>query len=98
MAAEKILIIDAEEPSVAMMTAPLKKRGYEVTVAQDGQAGLRLAYQHQPDLVLLDAVLPDRDGWDLCRQLRELSDMPIIFVSARSDTSDVIRGLALGAD
>jgi len=95
---EKILIIDAEEPTVEMISMLLKERGFEVYDASCAQTGLRMAYQHQPNLILLDVVLPDRDGWDICRQLRDLSDMPIIFISARSDKDDVIKGLDLGAD
>lgn len=96
--AETILIIDAEKPIVEMTSLLLKKRGYQVYDAFCAQTGLRMAYQHQPDLVLLDVVLPDRNGWDVCRQLRDLSDMPIIFISARTDKDDVIKGLELGAD
>ena len=96
--AGKILIIDAEKPAVEIMSMLLKERGFEVYHAFCAQTGLRMAYQHQPDLVLLDVVLPDRDGWDICRQLRDLSDMPIIFISARTDKDDVIKGLEIGAD
>lgn len=96
--ADKILIIDDEKPTVDMLSALLKRRGYVVYGALCAQAGLRMAYQHQPDLVLLDVILPDRDGWQICRQLRDLSDMPIIFVSAKSDKDDVIKGLEIGAD
>ena len=96
--AEKILIIDDEKATVDFISTLLKERGYEVYSAYCAQTGLRMAYQHHPDLVLLDVVLPDRDGWDICRQLRDLSDMPIILVSARADKSDVIKGLEIGAD
>ena len=96
--AAKILIIDAEKPTVDMISTLLKKRGSEVYAAFCAQTGLRMAYQHQPDLVLLDVVLPDRDGWEVCRQLRDLSDMPIIFISARTDKDDVVKGLEIGAD
>jgi len=96
--ADRILIIDDEKSTVDMLSALLKARGFEVYNAFCAQAGLRMAYQHQPDLVLLDVILPDRDGWDICRQLRDLSDMPIIFVSASADKSDVIKGFELGAD
>lgn len=96
--AEKILIIDDEKSTVHLLSLLLKERGYEVYDAPDAQTGLRMAYKHQPDLVLLEVVLPDREGWDVCRQLRDLSDMPIIFVSARADKTDVIKGLEVGAD
>lgn len=96
--AEKILVIDDEKPTVEMMSTLLTGRGFEVYAAHCAQEGLRKAYSHQPDLVLLDVILPDRDGWEICRQLREMSDMPIIFVSARTDSNDVVKGLELGAD
>lgn len=96
--AAKILIIDDEKPTVELLSLLLKERGFEVCDAPDAQTGLRMAYQHQPDLVLLEVVLPDRDGWDICRQLRDLSDMPIIFVSARAGKGDVVKGLEVGAD
>ncbi len=96
--ADKILIIDDEKLAVDMLGKLLAKRGFEVYKADSGQDGLRKAYHHQPDLVLLDVVLPDMDGWEICRRLRELSDMPIIFVSARKDKNDIIKGLEIGAD
>ncbi len=96
--AETILIIDGEKPAVEVISLLLKERGFKVYDAPDAQTGLRMAYRQQPDLVLLEAVLPDRDGWDICRQLRDLSDMPIIFLSVRKDKNDVIRGLEAGAD
>ena len=96
--ADKILIIDDEKPTVEMMSQLLMKRGFEVFKASCAQDGLRKAYHHQPDLVLLDVILPDMDGWEICRRLRELSDMPIIFVSARKDKNDIIKGLEIGAD
>lgn len=98
MSAGKILIIDGEQPTVDVISALVRQLDYEVYHALSGQEGLRIAYQLQPDLVILDAVLPDRDGWAICRQLRDLSDMPIIFVSARKNKEDVITGLELGAD
>src|SRR5690606_1078648 len=59
---------------------------------------LRKAYRSQPDLVLLDIMMPDMDGWDVCKRLREMSDVPIIFLTARGETRDVVRGLEMGAD
>ena len=96
--ADKILIIDDEKPAVEVMAQLLAKRGFEVYTADCAQSGLRKAYHHQPDLVLLDVILPDMDGWEICRRLRELSDMPIIFVSAKNDKNDIIKGLEIGAD
>ena len=95
---EKILVIDDDKQTVDYVSGVLKRRGFEVFEAYCAQGGLRQAYRNQPDLVLLDVILPDKDGWEMCRQLREMSDMPIIFLSARKDRGDIIRGLDIGAD
>ncbi len=95
---EKILVIDDDKQTVDYVSGVLKRRGFEVFEAYCAQGGLRQAYRNQPDLVLLDIILPDKDGWEMCRQLREMSDMPIIFLSARKDRGDIIRGLDIGAD
>ena len=95
---EKILVIDDDKPTVEYVSSVLKRRGFEVFKAHCAQAGLRQAYSNQPDLVLLDVILPDKDGWEMCRQLREMSDVPIIFLSARKDKVDIIKGLDIGAD
>ncbi len=95
---DKILIIDDEEMTVHLLTLLLEKRGFEVIKAFAADDGLRKAYRHQPDLVLLDIMMPDMDGWDVCKRLREMSDMPIIFITAKDDTKDVVRGLEMGAD
>ncbi|MCA9906050.1 MAG: response regulator transcription factor, partial [Anaerolineae bacterium] len=96
--AEKILVIDDEDTTVQLIALLLERRGYEVVKAFSAEDGLRKAYRHQPDLVLLDVMMPDMDGWEVCRRLRDMSDMPIIFLTAKDDTADVVRGLELGAD
>jgi len=96
--AEKILVIDDEEPTVQLIAMLLERRGFEVIKAYRAEEGLRKAYRHQPDLVLLDIMMPDMDGWDVCKRLREMSDVPIIFLTARSDVKDVVKGLEMGAD
>jgi len=96
--AEKILIIDDEEPTVNLIGMLLERRDFEVIKAYRAEEGLRKAYKHQPDLVLLDIMMPDMDGWEVCQRLREMSDVPIIFLSARGETRDVVRGLNMGAD
>ncbi len=95
---EKILVIDDDKQTVDYVSGVLKRRGFEVFEAYCAQGGLRQAYRNQPDLVLLDIILPDKDGWEMCRQLREMSDMPIIFLSARTDKGDIVKGLDIGAD
>ncbi len=96
--AEKILIVDDEEDTVQLIGMLLDKRGFEVIKAFSAEEALRKAYRHQPDLVLLDIMMPDMDGWEICKRIREMSDVPIIFLTARSDVKDVVRGLEMGAD
>src|SRR5690606_8286574 len=96
--AEKILVIDDEETTVQLLALLLERRGFEVIKAYSAEDGLRKAYRHQPDLVLLDIMMPDMDGWEVCKRLGEMSDVPIIFLTARSEVKDVVRGLEMGAD
>jgi len=96
--AEKILVIDDEETTVQLITILLERRGYEVIKAYRAEDGLRKAYRTHPDLVLLDIMMPEMDGWEVCRRLRELSDVPIIFLTARGEIRDVVKGLEMGAD
>ena len=96
--AEKILVIDEDKPEVQEVSMLLAQHGFEVFKAYCAQGGFRMAYQHQPDLVLLEAVLPITDGWEVCRRLREMSDVPIIFLTARDNPKDAAKGLDLGAD
>jgi DNA-binding response OmpR family regulator len=95
---EKILVIDDEEPTVQLIGMLLERRGFEVIKAYRAEEGLRKAYRYQPDLVLLDIMMPDMDGWEVCKRLREMSDVPIIFLTARGETRDVVKGLEMGAD
>lgn len=96
--AEKILIIDDEETTLELIRLLLEHKGYEVIQATCADDGLRKAYRTQPDLVLLDIMMPDLDGWEVCRRLRELSEVPIIFMTALSEAKDIVKGLELGAD
>lgn len=94
----RILLID-DDP---LITEPLARRlstaGYQVLVASNGREGLRLALQEQPDLVVLDILMPEMDGWEVCRALREKSVVPILMLSALGEEVDRILGLELGAD
>lgn len=76
----------------------LADEGYDVVEAEDGEQALALLTQHRPDLVLLDIMMPGRDGYEVCREIRKTSDVPIIFVTAKSDTVDVVVGLESGGD
>ncbi|MBN1305680.1 MAG: response regulator transcription factor [Anaerolineales bacterium] len=95
---KKILVIDDEPKIVEICQDYLKAAGFEVASAQDGPGGLAAARREKPDLVVLDLMLPEMDGLDLCRTLRRESDVPIIMLTARVDESDKLVGLELGAD
>ncbi len=98
MPTKKILVVDDEKRIVEIVKAYLERDGYQVAVAYDGKAALDLAQKEHPDLVVLDLMLPEISGWDVCRTLRKESDVPIIMLTARDDTTDKIVGLELGAD
>lgn len=95
---EKILIIDDEEETVHLISMVLEKRGFDTIKAYRAEEGLRKAYRHQPDLVLLDIMMPEMDGWEVCKRLRDMSDVPIVFLTALTDVKDIVRGLEMGAD
>jgi DNA-binding response OmpR family regulator len=97
MVAVKLLVID-DEKSVVDYLVSLLQPHFEVYTTMQSEEGLRMAYRHQPDLVLLDIMMPQMDGWEVCARLRELSDVPIIFLTARDQKEDIVRGLEMGAD
>ncbi len=94
----KILIVDDERLIVDSVRYGLETQGYAIVAAYDGLGALELAQSEKPDLVLLDVQLPRKDGWSVCRALRETSRVPIIMLTARSDEADKVLGLELGAD
>ncbi len=98
MPAKKILVVDDEKKIVDIVRAYLEREGYQVMVAYDGKSALELARRQLPDLIVLDLMLPEITGWDICRSLRRTSDVPIIMLTARDETTDKIVGLELGAD
>jgi two-component system response regulator VicR len=96
---KKVLIVDDEKSIVDILNFNLKKEGYETFCAYDGREGLRLAREKNPDLILLDVMLPYMDGFEVCRTLRgEGSNVPIIMLTAREEETDKVFGLELGAD
>ena len=95
---KKILVIDDEPKIVEICKDYLVKAGFEVVHAYDGSTGLVLAQRLQPDLVVLDLMMPDMDGLDVCRELRHDSNVPIIMLTARVEEADKLIGLELGAD
>ena len=94
----KILIIEDEETIADLEKDYLEMSGYEVMIENDGTKGLEAATSEDVDLVILDLMLPGVDGYDICKQVREEKNIPIIMVSAKKDDIDKIRGLGLGAD
>lgn len=94
----KILIVDDDNNICELLRLYLEKEGYETLICNDGEAAVRMARDDQPDLVLLDIMLPKLDGWQVCREIRKDSDVPIIMITAKSETFDKILGLELGAD
>jgi two-component system KDP operon response regulator KdpE len=95
---ETILIIDDDADLAKIVQINLKREGYDTVVAYSGVEGLQKAYSSQPDLVILDIMMPGMDGWTTCRRLREISAVPIVMLTARGMEADIVRGLELGAD
>ncbi|HIC94939.1 MAG TPA: response regulator transcription factor [Anaerolineae bacterium] len=95
---ERILIIDDDPNLVKVLQLILEKEGYEVVCATDGAEGLQQAYKTQPDLVISDITMPKMDGWEVCRRLRETSDVPIIMLTAKVGETNAVKSLELGAD
>jgi len=96
-----VLVVEDEEDILALLHFNLIKAGYDVICAACGEEGLKSVAEHQPDLVLLDLMLPGIDGLEICRRLRKeesTKDTPIIMLTAKGEESDVVRGLELGAD
>jgi len=98
MAGKRVLVVDDDAKTVELVKLYLNRDGYKVLVAYDGVEALRLARQSHPDLVVLDLMLPRCDGLEVCRTLRDESDVPIIMLTARTTEDDKLTGLNLGAD
>ena len=98
MAGKKVLVVDDDVKTVELVKLYLTRDGYQVLTAYDGIEALRLARESRPDLIILDLMLPDIDGLEVCRILRHESDVPIIMLTARSTDQDKLTGLGLGAD
>ncbi|WP_274365029.1 response regulator YycF [Paenibacillus thermotolerans] len=94
----KILVVDDEKPIADILKFNLEKEGYEVVCAFDGQQAVELAFEEQPDLILLDLMLPIKDGMDVCREVRAKLNTPIIMLTAKDTELDKVLGLELGAD
>ena len=94
----KILIVDDDENICELLNLYLKKDGFDTSIAYNGRQAVELAEKYNPDLILLDIMLPELDGWQVCREIRKKSEVPIIMLTAKGETFDKILGLELGAD
>ena len=95
---KKILIVDDDENICELLRLYLQKDGFNTLVANNGEKAISLVQIEKPDLVLLDIMMPVLDGWQVCREIRKTSDVPIIMLTAKSETFDKVLGLELGAD
>jgi two-component system KDP operon response regulator KdpE len=95
---EKILMIDDDTELLGLAQTWLQNAGYEPIIAEDGIEGLRQVYSDRPNLVLVDICMARMDGWEVCRRIREMCDMPIIIVSVNGEKADLLRGFNLGVD
>ncbi|MBQ7898065.1 MAG: response regulator transcription factor [Clostridia bacterium] len=94
----KILVIDDDANICELLRIFLENEGYKVKSASDGAEGIAAFKAYEPDLVLLDIMLPKKDGWQVCREIREMSQKPIIMITAKGEVFDKVLGLELGAD
>ncbi len=94
----KILIVDDEENICELVRLYIEKEGFEAVIAGDGQEAVAKFTTEKPDLILLDVMLPIKDGWQVCREIRAQSNVPIIMLTAKGETFDKVLGLELGAD
>ena len=93
-----VLIIDDDKGLDELVSDYLAGQTYSVRSAENGKLGLRAMYERQPDIILLDVTMPEKDGWETLRRIREISNVPIIMLTARSEEADILQGFALGAD
>lgn len=94
----EILIIDDDRGLTQLLSEYLAGQGFTVRIAENGRLGLRAMFERHPDLTLLDVSMPEKDGWETLQRIREVSDKPVIMLTARGDESDILKGFSLGAD
>ena len=94
----KILVVDDDSNISELLKVYFTNEGYEVKTASDGVEGISYFKMYEPDIVLLDIMLPKKDGWQVCREIREMSSKPIIMITAKGEVFDKVLGLELGAD
>ena len=95
---DTVLIVEDDKNTANLVALYLKQEGFETIIAHDGRLAIELARRHKPIFVILDLMLPLLDGWEVCRQLRQTYDVPILILSAREEEVDRVSGLTLGAD
>lgn len=93
-----VLLVDDDRDLISMLRLALENDGFEVLAAHDGREGLRLFFERRPDLAVLDIMLPSMDGWLVCERIREMSNTPVLMLTARTKDEEIARGLYLGAD
>ncbi len=98
MANAKILIADDDRNIVELLRLYIEKEGYSTVIAYDGKQAISTFKTENPDLVILDVMMPEADGWQVCKEIRKTSDIPIIMLTAKGETFDKVLGLELGAD
>jgi DNA-binding response OmpR family regulator len=95
---DPILVVEDDKKTASLIKLYLEREGFQIVIAYDGRQALELAERHQPIFVILDLMLPLLDGWEVCRRLRQSSDVPILMLTARGEEVDRVSGLTLGAD
>lgn len=98
MSMGKVLIVDDDQNICELLRLYIEKEGYDTRIANDGKAALEVFDEYNPDLIMLDIMLPELDGWQICREIRKKSQCPIIMLTAKSEVFDKVLGLELGAD
>ncbi len=95
---QTILVVDDDPAQVKIIEMTLRSANYQPVTATNGEDGIKVFRIHQPDLVVLDVMMPEMDGWETCYRIRQISTVPIIFLTGRQTTDDKVSGLKLGAD
>src|SRR5436190_1243978 len=99
MSKSVIILIIEDDPAIGeLITLYAEKSGYRVSIAHNGKAGLDLFYEHPPDLVILDIMLPQMDGWEVCKEIRRFEKTPIIMLTGKGENRDKLTGFDLGTD
>ena len=98
MANQRVMIVDDDANICELLRLYFEKEGYDVVTVNDGRTALEKVQQKEPDIILLDIMMPELDGWQTCREIRKFSEVPVIMVSAKGETFDKVLGLELGAE